>query len=149
MAHNFKDFPELTNTQMQFYYFESPHKQITEDFRAHVENVHDGDTISVSTDFRDFIFPIRFLGIDTKELSEGGEDAKKWTKKKIEGKDITVLINSENRVGKYGRLLGEIISNGMNINNELIRVGKAVPFTRRNEGKLPNINKDLGIKKWL
>jgi len=51
MAHDFKKFPELTNNQMQIYYFESPHKQITEDFKARVVDVHDGDTIKVEVDF--------------------------------------------------------------------------------------------------
>ena len=47
MAHDFKNFPELTNRQMQVYYFESPHKQVTEDFRGRVIKVTDGDTIRV------------------------------------------------------------------------------------------------------
>ena len=32
MPHDFINYPELTNNQMNFYYFESPHKQITENF---------------------------------------------------------------------------------------------------------------------
>ena len=32
MAHDFKKWPELRNSQMALYYFESPHRQITEDF---------------------------------------------------------------------------------------------------------------------
>ena len=59
MAHDFKLFPELTNRQMQEYYFQSPHKQITENFAAKVVKVTDGDTIRVEVDFRDFDFPIR------------------------------------------------------------------------------------------
>lgn len=149
MAHDFKAFPELTNTQMQFYYFESPHKQITEDFRAHIVKVIDGDTVKVSVNFRSFEFPVRFLGINAPEMSEGGEQSKRWLKSKIEGLEVDIQIDGENRVGKYGRLLGNIIANGMNVNNESIRAGMATEFKNRNEGKLPNINKELGIKKWL
>ena len=63
MAHNFKLFPELTNNQMQFYYFESPHRQIIEDFRAKVVQVTDGDTIRVKWDERKFDFPTNFSSL--------------------------------------------------------------------------------------
>ena len=45
MPHDFKLFPELTNSQMQIYYWDSPHKQITKNFMAKVLRVKDGDTI--------------------------------------------------------------------------------------------------------
>ena len=47
MAHDFKTFPELTNNKMEIYYFESPHRQILEDFEGEVVKVTDGDTIHV------------------------------------------------------------------------------------------------------
>jgi len=37
----------------------------------------------------------------------------------------------------------------MNINEESIRMGMATPFANRNEGKLPNINKEIVIERWL
>ena len=55
-THDFKRFPELTNGQMGLYYFDSPHKQIAENFFAKVVKVSDGDTIRVKADFRDFNF---------------------------------------------------------------------------------------------
>jgi hypothetical protein len=58
MAHDFKKFPELTDGQMLFYYNDSPHKQITQNFSAKCVRVIDGDTISVRVDFRDFEFPM-------------------------------------------------------------------------------------------
>jgi endonuclease YncB( thermonuclease family) len=66
--HNFKDFPELTNAQMSDFYFDSPHKQITADFRALVVKVHDGDTITLRVEWRNFDFPLRFLDINAPEL---------------------------------------------------------------------------------
>ena len=117
MAHDFKKFPELTNNQMIFYYFDSPHQQITENFEAEVVDVHDGDTIRVKTDFRDFAFPIRFLNIQAPELDEsGGKESKKWLENLILGENIIVEIDNRNRVGKWGRLLGNIILEGININ---------------------------------
>ncbi len=73
MAHDFVRFPELRNSQLDFYYWESPHKQIFEDFIATVVKVTDGDTIRVETDFRDFDFPVRFLDIAAPELRKKGE----------------------------------------------------------------------------
>ena len=57
--HDYKKFPELTNKQINEFGFQSPHKQITEDFDATVVHVTDGDTIRLRTDFRDFTFPLR------------------------------------------------------------------------------------------
>ncbi len=77
--HDFKRFPELTNSQMQIYYFESPHKQITEPFMAKVVKVTDGDTIRVTWAERDFNFPIRMAEIAAPELDErGGLDSQKF-----------------------------------------------------------------------
>ncbi len=71
--HDFVKFPELTNRQMSIFYFESPHQQIVESFQAEVVKVHDGDTITVRTDFRDFDFPVRLAYIQAPELNEGGD----------------------------------------------------------------------------
>lgn len=126
--HDFKNFPELTNSQMQFYYFESPHKQITEDFIARVIKVHDGDTITLRVNFRNFDFPLRFLDINAPEMNKGGKASREWLKGIIEGKDVEILINKKNRVEKWGRLLGDVIFNGMNMGEDSIRTGHAVKF---------------------
>ena len=150
MAHNFKDFPELTNPQMNLYYFQSPHKQITEDFRAKVTKVTDGDTIRVKTDFRDFDFPIRFKGIDTPELNEaGGKEAKEFLKEKIEGAEVEILIDRSNRVDKWGRLVGDVMIGGEKMQDTELRLGLATTFERRNEGEIPPLSKELNIKNWI
>lgn len=147
--HDFKKFPELTNAQMGEFGLTSPHKQITEDFRALVVKVHDGDTVTLRTDFRDFDFPIRLEEIDADELSEGGERQKEWLQKLIEGQKVDVLINSKNRVDKYGRLLGTIMFCGLNVAQEEILLGLAKPFGRKKEGEVPDINMVLSLKQWL
>ena len=149
MAHDFIKFPELTNSQMQTLYMESPHKQITESFRGKVEKVTDGDTVRVSVNFRNFDFPVRLSDINTPELSEGGEESKEWLRNKIEGLEVQVVVDHNNRVGKYGRLIGRLISNGTDINIELIQLGLATTFKDRNKGMLPKLNKELKIEKWL
>ena len=129
MAHDFKRFPELTNSQMRIYYWESPHKQITEDFMAKVVKVTDGDTIRVETDFRDFNFPIRFLDTDAPEMeTELGPISQRWLENLIMGEEIEVKINPKNRVEKWGRLSGEIYHQGLNLNKLSILEGYAVKF---------------------
>ena len=128
VPHDFKRFPELANSQMDFYYFDSPHKQITEDFTARVVRVIDGDTIRVDWFERDFDFPVRFLNTNATELGEGGIKSKKWLEGRILGEEVMILIDEKQRVGRWGRILGEIIFNGININQESIDLGFAVPF---------------------
>ena len=146
---NFIEFPELPNSQMQLYYFQSPHKQILEDFRAKVIRVIDGDTVILRTNFRNFDFPLRMLGIDAPEINEGVEESKRWLENIILNKEVDILMDEKQRVGKWGRLLGVIMSQGMNINEEAIRDFKAIKFEKQNEFELPDINKELDINKWL
>ena len=146
--HDFKEFPELTNRQMQELQFQSPHEQITEDFNATVVKVIDGDTIRLRTVFRDFVFPLRFIGLDAPEMNAGGEVARDWLKGRILNAEIMVLIDKKNRVDKYGRLLGRVLHTGMDVGEEEIYLGLAVPFDERGE-EIPNINEELSLKKWL
>ena len=91
LEHDFKKFPELTNAQMQIYYFASPHKQILDDFKAQVVKCHDGDTISVAVDFRDFIFPVRLSEINAPELNEPeGLESRDWLSEKILKRPYTI-----------------------------------------------------------
>ena len=130
--HDFDRFPELTNRQMQFYYLESPHKQITRNIFAKIESVHDGDTVTLSWQERTFDFPLRIAKIDAPELSEeGGKESQSWLEERILGVEVEILINSKNRVEKWGRLLGEIVFQGMNIGQEMIIMGFATTFEGR------------------
>jgi endonuclease YncB( thermonuclease family) len=137
--HDFNRFPELTTRQMETLYFESPHKQITEDFRAKVVKVTDGDTIRVETNFRDFSFPIRFLDIDAPETNEvGGKASKTWLEEQILNQEIDVKI-TQNRVDKFGRLLGHVEVAGLDMGEASLRQGFSVEFNRRADGELPEL----------
>lgn len=138
--HDFEQFPELTNAQLESLELLSPHIQITADFDAVVVKVVDGDTVRLTTSFRDFDFPLRLLDIDTKELNEGGEDAKKWLREKLTGSEVRVMIDSQNRVGRYGRLLGRIFFNGLDVGQEMLYLGYAVPFGSRKESLVRDID---------
>ena len=138
MAHDFKRFPELTSRQAQIYYFDSPHKQIFESFNAQVTKVKDGDTINVHWSERDFDFPIRLADIAAPELNEeGGHEAMEWLKARIEGENVMVLINPNNKVEKWGRLLGTVMQGGMNVAEEEIMLGLAKTWEDRSAGMIP------------
>ena len=126
-THDFKKWPELTNSQMGLYYFDSPHKQIAEDFFAKVVKVTDGDTIRVTTDFRDFEFTIRFSNILAAELDEkGGPESQSWLEKQILGEDVEIIVNPQNRVEKWGRLLGEVRHKGFDMGELSIQNNKSI-----------------------
>ena len=137
MVHDFKKFPELTNAQMDLYYWQSPHKQITEDFTALVTAVHDGDTIKLKASFRDFEFRLRFLNIAAKELSEiGGLTSKVWMERRLLGKQVDIKINNFNRVDKWGRLLGYVHCDGQDVGEESQRIGINTSWENRAEGMI-------------
>ena len=139
--HDYQAYPELTNGQLSDFGLSSPHPQLVDDFRALVVKVHDGDTVTLRIGSRNFDFPLRLLGINAPELSEGGVEAREWLKSRLLLKDVDVLIDSSNRVGKYGRLLGRILSDGLIVGDELLWRGLALPFERRDEGKIPVLDK--------
>ena len=146
--HDFVKFPELTNSQMDTLYFQSPHRQILEDFDATIVKVIDGDTVRVITSFRNFDFPVRMLDTNAPEMSEDrGEEIQSWLENLILNRQVRILIKREKRVGKYGRLLGIIMFGGINLNEESIRSGRATPFENRNEGKIPDFTKEMN-KIW-
>ena len=142
MEHDFKRFPELSNNQMQFYYFDSPHEQIFENFDATVTKVIDGDTVKVKCDFRNFEFRVRLKDLAAAELGEGGEEAKNALERKILHEEVMIMIDKENRVGKYGRLIGDIIFDGESMSQAMIREQHATTFLDGdNSGSLIDIDK--------
>ena len=148
--HDWKNYPELTNSQIEELGLASPHQQITEDFIGTCIKVHDGDTITVRTDFRDFDFPIRFSTIDAPELNTGepGASARDWLKEQIEDEEVEVRINVNNRVEKWGRLLGDVFCNGISMGDAEISLGLAVPYGKQREGEVPNEEK-VFKQSWL
>jgi len=147
MVHDFVKFPELANRQMAVYYFESPHKQITEDFRAKVVKVVDGDTIRVMMDERDFDFPVRLLDINAPEMNEPrGREVRDWLANLILNEEVDIKIDRNRRVGKWGRLLGKVFHRGMDLGEMMMSMGKVTSFEGRKEGMLPDLNKELRVR---
>lgn len=134
LEHDFKQFPELKNSQMADFYFQSPHKQITEDFEAYVAWVIDGDTVRLGCDFRDFTFPLRLINVAAPEMEEkGGLESKKWLEQVIGGKKIDVKINPKIRTSDWNRLLGRIEFEGVDVGSMSVLLGHSVPWKERNE----------------
>ena len=143
MAHDFKAYPELTNSQMDVYYFESPHKQITENFMAKVEKVTDGDTVRVSCDFRDFNFPIRISDLAAPELNEGGRESQKWLENRLLGEEVEVIV-SKARVEKWGRLLADIRHFGELMSEAVVMNGQGVSWEDRDQNQVfGNFEKEM------
>lgn len=141
MAHDFRLFPELTDNQMNLYYFESPHKQIFEDFSAEVVKVHDGDTITLRWRERDFDFPLRLVNIAAPELKEeGGKESQEYLESILLGKEVDIKINPSNRVEKWGRLLGNVILGGMDVGDMSVMNNQSVLWEDRNNFKIQEFN---------
>lgn len=144
MAHDFKRFPELVGDDIDLYYFDSPHKQIFEDFWAKCVKVTDGDTIRVTMDERDFDFPVRFANIAAPEKGEeGGMESKNWLEKEILGEEVFIEINRSNRVGKWGRLIGEVKHMGLDVGETSMSLGFSKPWNLKNDGKIPSLDEVL------
>lgn len=124
--HDYKKYPELTDRQLRELRLDSPHQQIESDFMAKVVKVHDGDTIILRADFRNFDFPLRFLEINAPELKKGGEEARDWLRDRILNSDVQIRINPKNRVDKWGRLLGHVFHHGLDVGTEMLHRGLAV-----------------------
>jgi len=112
---------------MAFYYFDSPHQQIAEDFDARVVKVIDGDTIRVKASFRNFTFPIRMSNLLAPELNEkGGVRSRNHLESLIGNANVEIIVNKNNRVGKWGRLLGQVRRSGLDVGEEMKAGGFAI-----------------------
>jgi len=108
-------------------------------YPAKVERIIDGDTIVVDLFLGLGVILddqyIRFYGIDAWETRgkerEKGLSAKKYLIQRLEKGKIEIEIRPEwgsNGKGKYGRWLGIIYVDGVNINVELVEKGHAEKY---------------------
>jgi len=144
MVHDFKRFPELTSSVMNLHYYDSADGQITEDFSAEVVKVIDGDTIKLRWQDRDFDFPLRIINIAAPEKKAvGGKDSQSWLESQLLGKTVNITIKENNRVGKFGRLLGAVQLGGLDMGEASVLAGHSVPWNRRKDGEIPNFKEDV------
>jgi len=85
------------------------------------DNVIDGDTIDVGGVGR-----VRLVGIDAPERGQPGyEKATNYVKSKCLGKTVYLDIDNARPKDKYGRTLAIVYVDGININQELLRLNYA------------------------
>lgn len=95
---------------------------VSADFTGKVIKIADGDTITV-LDYYKVQHRIRLIGIDAPERKQDfGSRSKQSLSELVFGKTVTVKTNKRDR---YGRVLGKVIINGIDVNKEQIRRGMA------------------------
>jgi endonuclease YncB( thermonuclease family) len=101
---------------------------LSQRYKNKVAYVYDGDTIKLENGEK-----IRLLGIDTPEVAShyqkatpGGNAAKKWLTKRLDGADVYLEYDQQQR-DKYKRLLAHVfLENGEHINATLVKEGLAI-----------------------
>lgn len=100
------------------------------------DNVHDGDTLTDTLVVLPFGLikrtTLRLYGIDAPELKEPTMDeairARNWLWKRVSSCDsLRVAIQG---TGSFGRTLATVYCNKTNINEQMLRLGLAVPYKK-------------------
>ena len=105
------------------------------EYRAFVRRVYDGDTITVDIDLGFNIVAknqkIRLLGINAPEIRgnsrKEGLKSRDFLREKISGKWI-ILKTQKDKKGKFGRWLGRIFFENVEINQTMIKEGLAEKY---------------------
>jgi len=103
-------------------------------YNAIVAEVYDGDTVTLDIDLGFGVWKtgekIRLNGLNAPEVrgdeKTAGLKSRDYLREMILGKQV-VLQTIKDKQGKYGRYLGVIIINGINVNAQLILDGMAEP----------------------
>lgn len=109
-----------------------------------VTKVVDGDTIDVIIDLGfDIMYKsrVRLFGIDTPESRTRDLDEKKFgllSKEYLKSalskaQKIVIKTHKGEETGKFGRILGEIFCDGVNVNQQMCEVGHAVAYYGQNK----------------
>jgi endonuclease YncB( thermonuclease family) len=92
------------------------------DFTGKVVRIADGDTVTILDEFK-VQHKVRLTGIDAPERKQPfGSRSKQSLSNMVFSKTVTVKTDKRDR---YGRELGKVLINGMDVNREQIRRGMA------------------------
>lgn len=109
-----------------------------------VVSVSDGDTITI-LDSSKTQHKIRFEHIDAPEKKQAfGQKSKQFVSKYIFGKTVKVKTASKDR---YGRIIGTVFLDEVNINLELVKAGLAWHYKKYSKDKIFAIAEAIAIKK--
>ena len=97
--------------------------------QVRVQSVHDGDTLTAVGVEDGVRYKIRLMGVDTPEVDfntkSQGEAALRARDvlRELAPVDSVVTISEDSEKDRHGRILGLIISNGVDVNKEMLRQG--------------------------
>lgn len=105
-------------------------------YKAYITDVYDGDSFTADIDLGLNVWlrgiKLRLANIDTPELrgdEKGlGLKARDYVKEKILHKEVCIKTEKD-RTGKYGRYIAEVIVEDLNLNQHLVEVGLAQPYS--------------------
>ena len=115
-----------------------------------VTKVVDGDTIDIILDMGfDIMYKsrVRLFGIDTPESrtrdkveKKYGLLAKKFLQEALKKGKIVIKTHKGEETGKFGRILGEIYVNGINVNKLMCSKGHAVEYHGQNKEEIADLH---------
>ena len=112
-------FPKFNKIFLSHYIY-------AEDFIGKVVGITDGDTVTVLT--YDKQTKIRLAEIDTPEKNQPyGKKAKKALSDFIFGRTVRIEVQT---IDRYGRTVGKIYLDNLNINKEMVKAGHAWVYRR-------------------
>lgn len=102
-------------------------------YRARVESIHDGDTMTVTLDLGFSTFrrvQLRLAGLDTPEVTGASRDAGRavlnWVALALHGAKEVTVVSEE--LDKYGRCLATVYLDGKSLNDRLVSLGMALAY---------------------
>ena len=115
------------------------------EYRCKIRRVVDGDTVDIDIDLGFGVWlhkeRVRIYGIDTPESRTRDKEEKVFgklagaylTKHIKEAKRVTIKTEYEDAKGKFGRVLGQVWCDGVNINAKMVSEGYAVAYHGQNK----------------
>ena len=133
------------------------------EYNCTVEKVVDGDTIDVVLDLGfDILYKsrVRLFGIDTPESRTRNKDEKargkmagSFLEEAIEdGEKVVIQTKLKDSRGKFGRVLGDVVVDGININQLMVKCHLAVAYHGQSKDDVEAEhmrNRDILIEKGL
>lgn len=132
------------------------------EYSCRVNRVIDGDSVDVCIDLGfdiSFTSSVRLYGIDTPESRTRDPEEKKCgllSKKFLEeavknGKNIIIRTQKDEK-GKFGRVLGSLVIDGININHKMIEENLAVAYYGQSKDSIAKghlVNREILVEKGL
>lgn len=107
---------------------------LLDDMKVEVDRVIDGDTIVVNHEDR--LIKIRLIGVDTPETVHPfkpvefyGRQASDYLKRRLENQFVSLRFEAD-KLDKYGRLLAYVYLDDSFVNEDIIRLGYGLAYTR-------------------